>query len=96
MDKYVCTACGYVYDPEIGDPDSGVAPGTKFEDIPEDWFAHFAEYQKLTSRRCNHIINKRGPDKREVRSFCLVLFYAIYLQLILRNCISIVFFILIK
>jgi rubredoxin len=37
MDKYVCTACGYVYDPEIGDPDSGVAPGTKFEDIPEDW-----------------------------------------------------------
>ena len=37
MDKYVCTACGYVYDPEIGDPDSGVAPGTKFDDIPEDW-----------------------------------------------------------
>ena len=37
MDKYVCTACGYVYDPEIGDPDSGIAPGTSFEDIPEDW-----------------------------------------------------------
>ncbi len=35
--KYVCTACGYVYDPEVGDPDSGIAPGTPFEDIPDDW-----------------------------------------------------------
>ncbi len=34
---YVCLACGYVYDPEKGDPDSGIAPGTAFEDIPEDW-----------------------------------------------------------
>ena len=37
MQKYVCTLCGYEYDPEIGDPDSGIAPGTAFEDIPEDW-----------------------------------------------------------
>jgi rubredoxin len=37
MDKYVCTACGYVYDPAVGDPDSGIAPGTSFESIPEDW-----------------------------------------------------------
>jgi rubredoxin len=37
MDKYVCTVCGYIYDPELGDPDSGVAPGTKWEDVPEDW-----------------------------------------------------------
>lgn len=37
MEKWVCTACGYVYDPEVGDPDSGIAPGTAFEDIPEDW-----------------------------------------------------------
>jgi len=34
---YKCLACGYVYDPEIGDPDSGIAPGTKFEDIPDGW-----------------------------------------------------------
>ena len=34
---YKCLACGYIYDPEIGDPDSGIAPGTKFEDIPDDW-----------------------------------------------------------
>jgi len=37
MQKYVCNACSYVYDPELGDPDSGVPPGTAFEDIPEDW-----------------------------------------------------------
>lgn len=34
---YKCLACGYIYDPEIGDPDSGIAPGTKFEDIPDTW-----------------------------------------------------------
>lgn len=34
---YVCLACGYVYDLEKGDPDSGIAPGTAFEDIPDDW-----------------------------------------------------------
>ena len=33
MEKYVCTACGYVYDPEVGDPDNGVPAGTAFEDI---------------------------------------------------------------
>ena len=37
MDKYVCKVCGYVYDPEKGDPDGGIAPGTKFEDIPDGW-----------------------------------------------------------
>ena len=37
MKKYVCTVCGYVYDPEVGDPDSGIKQGTAFEDIPDDW-----------------------------------------------------------
>jgi rubredoxin/flavin reductase (DIM6/NTAB) family NADH-FMN oxidoreductase RutF len=37
MKRYVCNVCGYVYDPEVGDPDGGIAPGTAFEDIPEDW-----------------------------------------------------------
>ena len=35
--KYKCTVCGYVYDPEKGDPESGIAPGTSFEELPEDW-----------------------------------------------------------
>lgn len=37
MDKYVCTVCGYVYDPAEGDPDNGVSPGTSFADLPDDW-----------------------------------------------------------
>ena len=37
MAKWVCGICGYVYDPEVGDPDNGVAPGTAWEDVPEDW-----------------------------------------------------------
>jgi rubredoxin len=35
--KYECVVCGYVYDPAAGDPDNGIAPGTAFEDIPDDW-----------------------------------------------------------
>lgn len=37
MSKYLCTVCGYEYDPEVGDPDSDIAPGTPFEEISEDW-----------------------------------------------------------
>jgi len=37
MKKYRCKVCGYIYDPEKGDPDSGIAPGTPFEEIPDDW-----------------------------------------------------------
>ncbi|GFP21937.1 anaerobic nitric oxide reductase flavorubredoxin [Candidatus Hakubella thermalkaliphila] len=37
MERWVCTVCGYVYDPEDGDPDNGVDPGTAFEELPEDW-----------------------------------------------------------
>jgi rubredoxin len=37
MEKYVCTPCGYIYDPAVGDPDNGVAAGTAYADLPEDW-----------------------------------------------------------
>ena len=37
MEKYICTVCDYVYDPELGDPENGIEPGTSFEDLPEDW-----------------------------------------------------------
>ncbi len=36
MKKYVCTVCNWIYDPAVGDPDSGIAPGP-FEAIPDDW-----------------------------------------------------------
>lgn len=35
--KYICSICGYVYDPAIGDPKNGIPPGTAFEDLPDDW-----------------------------------------------------------
>lgn len=37
MKKYVCDVCGWEYDEALGDPDNGIAPGTKFEDLPEDF-----------------------------------------------------------
>ena len=37
MKKYVCDPCGYVYDPEAGDPDGGNAHLTAIEDIPDEW-----------------------------------------------------------
>lgn len=37
MKKLECKVCGYVYDEVIGDPDNGIAPGTKWEDLPEDY-----------------------------------------------------------
>jgi len=44
--RYVCSVCGYVYDPEKGDPDGGIAPGTAFEDIPASWTCPICGAQK--------------------------------------------------
>ncbi|NLF80494.1 MAG: rubredoxin [Clostridia bacterium] len=37
MQKYLCIPCGYIYDPVLGDADGGIAPGTSFADLPQDW-----------------------------------------------------------
>lgn len=37
MQKYICDMCGYIYDPEVGDPDNGVDAGPAFKDLPDDW-----------------------------------------------------------
>lgn len=37
MDKYKCSVCGWIYDPELGDQDGGIPPGTPFEKLPDDW-----------------------------------------------------------
>lgn len=37
MKKYKCKICGYIYDPEVGDSQGGIAPGTLFDEIPDDW-----------------------------------------------------------
>ncbi|MFQ6128402.1 MAG: rubredoxin [Thermoplasmata archaeon] len=46
MVKWECTVCGYVYDPEVGDPDGGIEPGTAFEDLPADWVCPSCEAPK--------------------------------------------------
>ncbi len=37
MERWKCTVCGYLYDPEKGDPDGNIAPNTPFEKLPDDW-----------------------------------------------------------
>jgi len=37
MESWECISCGYIYNPTVGDPDAGIAPGTAFEDLPDDW-----------------------------------------------------------
>jgi rubredoxin len=37
MSKYKCSVCGYIYDPELGDPDHDISPGTPFEQLPDTW-----------------------------------------------------------
>lgn len=55
MDRYVCIVCGYIYDPELGDPDTGIAPGVPFEELPDDWVcpacgAPKDQFEKLVGR----------------------------------------------
>ena len=47
MKKYVCDVCGYEYDPEVGDPENGIEPGTAFEDLPEDWVCPLCSVGKV-------------------------------------------------
>ena len=73
MDKYICTVCDWVYDPEIGDPEHGIAPGTKFEDIPDDWVCPLCGVGKEDFEKIMEIIEKffyANSNNRAVRSFC--------------------------
>ena len=52
MAKYECTVCGYIYDPELGDPDGDIKTGTPFEELPDDWVcpicgASKSEFEKV-------------------------------------------------
>ena len=46
-DKYYCTACGYIYDPALGDPEHGIRAGTRFEDLPETWVCPICGTEKI-------------------------------------------------
>ena len=70
MKKYECEPCGYIYDEAAGDPDNGVAPGTKWEDLPEDWVCPvcglgkdvFKEVYKVS----DHAISKPTPAEKQL------------------------------
>jgi len=48
--RWFCEPCGFIYDPEEGDPDSGIDPGTPFEDIPDDWMCPICGASKADFR----------------------------------------------
>jgi rubredoxin len=49
--KYRCTVCNYIYDPEVGDPDGAIEPGTAFEDLPDDWVCPEWAWRRKSSNR---------------------------------------------
>ena len=53
--QYLCKACGYVYDEKVGDPDSGLPPGTRYEDIPEDWYCPICGVTKSDFVLCDAV-----------------------------------------
>ena len=57
MKKYRCTVCEWIYDPAVGDPDGGIAAGTAFEDIPEDWVCPLCGVGKDHSSSISSIIS---------------------------------------
>lgn len=53
MKKYICEVCGWIYDEELGFPDDDIPPGTKFEDIPEDWYCPECGVSKMDFVECD-------------------------------------------
>lgn len=48
--RWLCEPCGFIYDPAEGDPDGGIEPGTRFEDIPDDWMCPICGARKTDFR----------------------------------------------
>lgn len=70
MKKYICSICGYIYDEAAGIPDAGIAPGTKWEELPEDWVcplcgAARSEFvlQAEAAQENRSLVSARIPDR---------------------------------
>ena len=81
MDKYFCNPCGYTYDPEKGDPEHGIAPGTAFEDLPDDWVCPMCGIDKSMFQRCIDNYNQTSLELKWGMPYYLA--YLIFLQHIL-------------
>ena len=53
MQKYRCSVCGYIYDPELGDPDGKISLGTPFEKLPDDWLCPICGADKTAFEKVN-------------------------------------------
>lgn len=63
MDKYICTICATIYDPNLGDPEDGIPPGTPFENLPQDWICPVCgsnkdKYEFLSQERYEKLFPK--------------------------------------
>ena len=65
MKKYECTVCHWVYDPQVGDQDNGVEPGTPFEQIPDDWTCPLCGVSKEELQENFNCYIKRGTISLE-------------------------------
>jgi rubredoxin len=70
--KYLCVPCGYVYDERLGDPDGGIAPGTKFEDIPDDWACPVCGVSKRDFVPVSEPADDREPVDAPVRQIAML------------------------
>ena len=71
MKKYRCIVCEWIYDPAVGDPDGGIAPGAPFEEIPDDWACPVCGVGKSNSEEVEEQPGKRGaaPKRSAPRHF---------------------------
>lgn len=73
MKKYVCTVCGYEYDPEVGEPDAGIAPGTPWETFRTIMFARSAALARTCLKRrkplCQSNTGKKRTDREDPSAF---------------------------
>ncbi|MFN2381419.1 MAG: FAD-dependent oxidoreductase [Guyparkeria sp.] len=70
--RWICTVCGWIYDEDEGDPDSGLAPGTRFEDIPDDWYCPLcgvtkADFMPLHEYAAQRAAEANAPRPRAAR-----------------------------
>ena len=65
MAKYVCTVCGFVYDEAKGIPEAGIKPGTKWEDLPEDWTCPLCGATKAEFKKQGEFAQAEEKKKKE-------------------------------